>query len=163
MSGPSSGDLTTRRKFLITERNDPLPCCFPRDVVKFVSLESSGAISDISFNAVPFDPYPTQLTITNLNPIYVVGIANFTDTIVPAPPNTTVALKVTYSLSPSATEYDVFPAVTKTISAPGSATVAGSGSFTPSSVGTYNFYLKLKQTLGTGATYTNAFMYVQGS
>ena len=161
MSGPSSSDLITRRKFLITERSDPLPCCFPRDVVQFVTSDVSGTISDISFNIVPFAPYPppTQLTITTLNPIYVVGIANFTDASLP----TSVALKITYSLNPSPAEYDIFPAVSKTLSTAGSATVAGSGSFTPPSVGTYNFYLKLKQTSGGGAYYTNAFMYIQGS
>jgi hypothetical protein len=157
MSGPSSSDLINRRKFLITERQDPLPCCAPSSVYFFSSTDISGSIAtDSSGSAALISP--TELTITTINPVFVTGLVTLNGTV-----GDVIVMSVVYSISPSAIEYTVIPGTTVTLPASGYATLFEVGSFTPPKAGIYTFTLRLRQTVGTGARYLNAVLYAQGT
>jgi hypothetical protein len=156
MSGPSSSDLITRRKFLITERNDPLPCCSPQPVY---ATDSSEGAFDLSSQYV--DSLATvDLTFTTTNTVIVTAIANATA----ADPGGagTVTLAVFYfnaSVSPTEVELAdvsavVFDGENKTLFL--------TTTFTPPFAGIYTFTVRMKDSTGNG-TCNNAFLYAQGT
>jgi hypothetical protein len=158
MSGPSSSDLITRRKFLITERTDPLPCCAPGPIRIIATLDVSANITEDEFTSIVLNPNPTTLTVTTLNPVYVTALANSTGA-----SGDVIQMKVVYTIDASPTEYTAIAATPVTIPASGNATVYATGTFTPPSQATYTFYLQLNQTTGSGAVCNNATLYAQGT
>ena len=158
MSGPSSSDLITRRKFLITERANPLPCCAPGPVRVFATRDVSANITEDEYSAITLTPDPTTLTITTLNEVYVTALANITGA-----SGDVIQMKVIYMIDASSSEYTVIAATPVTLPASGNATVYATGTFTPPSQSTYTFYLELNQTTGSGAICNNATLYAQGS
>jgi hypothetical protein len=159
MSGPSSSDLTTRKKFLITERADPLPCCAPAATYVFAFTDLSGSIPSPEYvSSVTLNPNPTSLIIKTLTPIVVTGQANIS-----ANAGASVVMKVTYSIGTSPTEYIIVPDTTLAFPVSGNANIFGSRTFTPSAVDTYRFYLYLKRSAAASAYYNTATLYAQGT
>jgi hypothetical protein len=158
MSGPSSSDLITRRKFLITEREDPLPCCAPGPIRVFATHDVSANITEDTYSSISFSPDQPALTVTTLNAVYVTALANITGA-----SGDVIQMKVVYTIDASPTEYTAIAATPVTIPASGNATVYATGTFTPPSQATYTFYLQLNQTTGSGAVCNNATLYAQGT
>ena len=156
MSGPSSSDLINRKKFLITERNEPVPCCSPPSSYDFEYTDASGSI--------PEDEYDTAavtatLTVVAINPIVVTAIANVSGT-----PTQAVTMGVFYYIGPPGPpETQIIPDTSATIpNTPTNTTLFATTTFTPTEIGTYTFFLRLKST-GTGDNWNNAALYVQGT
>lgn len=155
MSGPSSSDITTRKKFLITERNDPLPCCTPASNYLFLTTDVSGAVPEVNYAG---STLTGSITVNYNAPIAVVGIANVTGAA-----GDVVKMGV-FVTSPVATNVQVIPDVTVTLPASGNATLFGTGTIDPVlATGVYTFSLLLKQTVGTVAYWNNATLYAQAT
>lgn len=157
MSGPSSSDFTTRRKFLITERQDPLPCCGPPSNYVFAYVTTTGTTIPSPNYTTSVFPFGTTLTISTLKPVITTATANVTGT-----SGQTVTLGVYYTITPSGTTYYAIDGPGEVIPASGIKPIFATTTFTPSAVGDYLFNVQLKST-DAGATYQMVTLYAQGT
>lgn len=156
MSGPSSSDLTTRRKFLITERLDPLPCCGPPSHYTFAYRDASGSIPSPNYTSSVFI-FGTTLTVSTLTPIIATATANVTGT-----PGHTVTMAVYYRNSPSGTTYYVIDGPGVLIPASGIKPIFATTTFAPTAIGDYIFNVQLKSS-EPGDVYNVVTLYAQGT
>ena len=140
MSGPSSSDLTARRKFQITERNNPVPCCGPSPVTLFENRTAELELN-VEYQGAFSVPLPA-LTVQSIAPITVVAIANVTGS-----SGQTITMKVEYNSNLDPTLIEIILEVI-TLSANGSVTLYGTATFIPTAADTYNFQVSLKTSSG---------------
>lgn len=153
MSGSSSSDLITRRKFLITERNDPLPCCAPQPVYATDSSEGAFDLSDQYVDGLA----SVDLSFNTTNTVIVTAIANAT-----AVGAGTITMAVFY-FNPSVSPTEVELADTAVSVSDGeNKTLFLTTTFVPPITGLYTFTVRMKDSTGNG-TCNNAFLYVQGT
>jgi hypothetical protein len=154
MSGPSSSELTRRRQFLITERDNPVPCCAPAPIY---ATDSSDAAVDLSSGYVT-NLASVTLNLTTTRTVIVTAITNATAAATEGEGAFTMAVFYSNDLSANVQ----LDSVTETLFDNQNKTFFLPTSFIPPVTGEdYTFTVRMLDSALNNGTCNNAFIYVQ--